>query len=101
MIRNLGGAIGTAVLATIVTKREQFHSNIIGQAVDLGREEVRNRIAAMTDYFMAHGVTDPTGARQQAIIALGNAVKRQALVVGFSGTFAVIGIESSPASPSC
>ena len=34
MLRNLGGAIGTAVLATIVTKREQFHSNIIGQSVD-------------------------------------------------------------------
>ena len=92
MMRNLGGAIGTAVLATIVNKREQFHSNIIGQAVDLGREEVRNRIAAMTDYFTAHGVTDPTGARQQSIIALGNAVKRQALVLGFSDTFAVIGI---------
>ena len=45
MMRNLGGAIGTAVLATIVTKREQFHSNIIGQSVDLGREEVRTRIA--------------------------------------------------------
>ena len=56
MLRNLGGAIGTAVLATIVTKREQFHSNIIGQSVDLGREEVRQRIAQLTDYFMAHGV---------------------------------------------
>lgn len=92
MMRNLGGAIGTAVLATIVTKREQFHSNIIGQSVDLGREEVRNRIAQMTEYFMAHGMTDPTGARHQAIIALGNAVKRQALVMGFSDTFAVLGV---------
>jgi MFS transporter, DHA2 family, multidrug resistance protein len=91
MMRNLGGAIGTAVLATIVTKREQFHSNIIGQAVDLGREEVRQRIAQMADYFLAHGVADPTAARQQAIIALGNTVKRQALVLGFSDTFAVIG----------
>ena len=34
MLRNLGGAIGTAALATIITKREQFHSNIIGQSVD-------------------------------------------------------------------
>jgi len=92
MFRNLGGAIGTAVLATVITKREQFHSNIIGQSVTPGREEVRNRIAQMTDYFTAHGVTDPTEAHQQAIIALGNAVKHQALVMGFSDTFAVLGV---------
>jgi DHA2 family multidrug resistance protein len=90
MLRNLGGAIGTAVLATVITKREQFHSNIIGQSVTLGREEVRTRIAQMTDYFMAHGVPDPAAARQQAIVALGNAVKHQALVMAFSDTFAVI-----------
>jgi MFS transporter, DHA2 family, multidrug resistance protein len=90
MLRNLGGAIGTAVLATVITKREQFHSNIIGQSVTLGREEVRNRIAQMTDFFMAHGVPDPAAAHQQAIVALGNTVKRQALVMGFSDTFAVI-----------
>jgi DHA2 family multidrug resistance protein len=90
MLRNLGGAIGTAVLATVITKREQFHSNIIGQSVTLGREEVRNRIAQLTDFFMAHGVPDPAAAHQQAIIALGNTVKRQALVMGFSDTFAVI-----------
>jgi MFS transporter, DHA2 family, multidrug resistance protein len=92
MLRNLGGAIGTAVLATIITKREQFHSNIIGQSVTLGRDEVRNRIAQLTDYFMGHGVPDPAAAHQQAIIALGKAVKHQALVMGFSDTFAVIGV---------
>jgi MFS transporter, DHA2 family, multidrug resistance protein len=92
MMRNLGGAVGTAMLATIVTKREQFHSNIIGQSVDLGRGVVRDRIAQMTDYFMAHGMTDPAGARHQAIVALGHAVKQQALVLGFSDAFAVIGI---------
>ncbi|MBV9566303.1 MAG: DHA2 family efflux MFS transporter permease subunit [Bradyrhizobium sp.] len=92
MMRNLGGAIGTALLATIVTKREQFHSNIIGQSVDLGREEVRTRIAELTNYFLAHGVPDPAGARHQAIIALGNTVRRQALVMAFSDTFVVLGI---------
>ncbi|MBV8700140.1 MAG: multidrug efflux MFS transporter [Bradyrhizobium sp.] len=92
MMRNLGGAIGTAVLATIVTKREQFHSNIIGQSVDLGREEVRSRIAEVTNYFLSHGVSDPAAAHHQAIIALGNIVKRQALVLGYSDTFAVLGV---------
>jgi DHA2 family multidrug resistance protein len=91
-MRNLGGAIGTAVLATIVTKREQFHSNIIGQSVDLGREEVRTRIAQMTNYFLSHGVSDPAAAHAQAIIALGKTVKRQALVMGFSDTFMVLGV---------
>src|SRR6202045_2186671 len=92
MLRNLGGAIGTAVLATVITKREQFHSNIIGQSVTLGREEVRNRIAQTTDYFINHGVPDPAAAREQAIIALGKVVKHQALVMSFSNTFAIIGV---------
>ena len=41
---------------------------------------------------MSHGVTDPAAAKHQAIVAIGNAVKRQALIMGFSDTFAVIGV---------
>jgi DHA2 family multidrug resistance protein len=54
MMRNLGGAVGTAALATVITKREQYHSNIIGQSVNLGRDEVRQRIDQMASYFAAH-----------------------------------------------
>jgi MFS transporter, DHA2 family, multidrug resistance protein len=92
MLRNLGGAVGTASLATILTKREQFHSNVIGQSVTLYRQEVRDRIAAMTRYILAHGVSDPLAAQHEAIVAVGKIVRRQALIMAFSDTFAVIGV---------
>jgi len=92
MPRNLGGAVGTATLSTLLTKREQFHSNIIGQSVTLTRDAVRDRISDMTHYFTSHGVTDPAAAQHQAIVAIGQVIKRQALIMGFSDTFAAIGV---------
>ena len=92
MLRNLAGAIGTASLATIITKREQFHSNIIGQSVTLYRDEVRQRISEMTGYFLSHGISDRAFAHHEALVQIGQLVKREALVMGFSDTFAVIGI---------
>jgi DHA2 family multidrug resistance protein len=92
MLRNLGGAVGTAALATLLTKREQFHSNIIGQQVTLYRDEVRRRIADLTHYFQAHGVVDPAAAQHQALVALSAIVRRQALIFAFSDAFAVIGV---------
>jgi DHA2 family multidrug resistance protein len=91
MLRNLGGAVGTATLQTIITKREQFHSNIIGQSVTPFSEAVRERLAAMTQYFLHQGA-DPAFAQHQSLVQLGQAIRRQALVMGFSDTFAVIGV---------
>lgn len=92
MLRNLGGAFGTAVLATVITKREQYHSNVIGSAVTLSREVVRDRIDQLASYFTTHGITDPAAAHNQAIIALGKVIRRQSLIMGFSDTFAVLGV---------
>ncbi len=46
----------------------------------------------MTSYLMAHGASDPAAATAKAVVSLGNAVNRQALVMGFSDAFAVVGI---------
>jgi DHA2 family multidrug resistance protein len=92
MLRNLGGAVGTATLSTILTRREQFHSNIIGQSVTLYRDEVRQRLDQLTHYFLAHGASGIDAAHNQAIVAIGATVKRQALILGFGDTFAVIGV---------
>jgi DHA2 family multidrug resistance protein len=91
MLRNLGGAIGTASLQTIITKREQYHSNILGQSVTVYRDEVRQRLADMTNHFLSHGA-DRALAQHEAVVQLGKIVRRQALVMGFADTFAVIGV---------
>jgi DHA2 family multidrug resistance protein len=82
MMHDLGGAIGTAVLATIVTKREQFHSNIIGQSVDLGREDVRARIAELTNYFIAHGVPEPITVHTHNACKIGASIEEIAEALG-------------------
>lgn len=90
MMRNLGGALGTALLQTLVTKREQFHSNIIGSSVNIFQQSVRDRIEQMTQSFVSHG-TDFAEAHHQAIIGIGRIVRKQALIMGFSDTFMVLG----------
>src|ERR1700722_13849557 len=92
MLRNLGGAFGTAILATIVTKREQFHSNVIGSDVTLFRDSVRERLNDLTAYFVSHGVSDPATAQREAIVALGNSVRKQAMIMGYADTFTVLGV---------
>jgi DHA2 family multidrug resistance protein len=92
MLRNLGGAIGTATLGTLITKREQFHSNIIGQSVNINRPEVRDRIDGLTNYFLAHGVADIATAQHKAVVAVGQIVRRQALTMGFADAFGAIGV---------
>src|SRR5262245_238865 len=81
MLRNLGGAVGTATLATVLTRPEQFHSRIIVQSVTLAREDVRERISELTNYCLAHRVFDPILPQHKAIVALGNVVRRQALII--------------------
>jgi len=92
MMRNLGGAVGIAMLQTFLTKREQFHSHTLTQSVSLFGEATRARIDKLTAYFLAHGVTDPSVATHKAIVAIGLRVRQQASILAFSDTFYLLGI---------
>ena len=91
MMRNLGGAIGIAALQTLLTKREQYHSNVLTQSVSLFEEATRTRIEQLTQYFMNHGVIDRVDAAHRAYVAVGNVVQKQAFILAFSDTFYVLG----------
>jgi DHA2 family multidrug resistance protein len=92
MMRNLGGAIGIAALQTVLTKREQYHSNVLMQSVSLFQEATRERIAKLTQYFMSHGVLDPADAAHRAYVAIGHIVQKQAFILAFSDTFYLLGV---------
>jgi DHA2 family multidrug resistance protein len=91
MMRNLGGAIGTAAVETFFTKREQYHSFIINAHVSSLEPATQSRLASLQQYFMAHGVPDPGAAMHQAIIAVGQAIRAQAAIMGYADCFGLIG----------
>lgn len=92
MMRNLGGAIGIALLQTFLTKREQYHSNVLMQSVSMFEQATRTRLEQLTQYFMNHGVIDRADAAHRAYVAIGNIVQKQAFILAFSDTFYLLGV---------
>ncbi len=92
MMRNLGGAVGIASLQTFLSKREQFHSNILTNSVSVFEEATRDRVARMTAYFMNHGVTDQALATHKAVVAITLKLRKQANIMAFSDTFFLLGV---------
>jgi DHA2 family multidrug resistance protein len=93
MMRNLGGAVGIAALQTFLTKREQYHSNVLMQPVSLLEQATRTRIEQLTQYFINHGVPDPYDASHRAlVVAIGQIVQKQAYILAFSDTFYLLGV---------
>jgi DHA2 family multidrug resistance protein len=92
MMRNLGGAIGIAALQTLLTKREQYHSNVLSQSVSMFEQATRTRLEQLTQYFMNHGVIDRVDAAHRAYVAIGHVVQKQAYILAFSDTFYLLGV---------
>ncbi|SFI79961.1 MDR family MFS transporter [Bradyrhizobium sp. Gha] len=92
MMRNLGGAVGIALLQTVLTKREQYHSNVLMESVSLFEQATRTRLEQLTQYFMNHGVLDRADAAHRAYVAIGHIVQRQAYILAFSDTFYLLGM---------
>ena len=91
MMRNLGGAIGIAALQTLLTKREQYHSNVLSQSVSVFEQATRTRLDQLTQYFTSHGVIDHLDATHRAYVAIGHVVQKQAFILAFSDTFYALG----------
>jgi DHA2 family multidrug resistance protein len=91
MMRNLGGAFGIAALQTFLTKREQYHSNVLSAQVSQFGEATRARLARMQQYFQARGTVDAAQAWHDSVVAIGRSIRGQAFVLGYSDAFYLLG----------
>jgi len=91
LVRQIGGSLGLAVFATLMTRYPVQIKAAIGAHLTAGRPEVTQRLAAMTQLLVSKGY-DAASARMAAERALGGIVARQAMMMTFEKMFLMAGI---------
>jgi DHA2 family multidrug resistance protein len=90
MMRNIGGSIGIAGLSTLLSVRERFHSERIGESVTVYSGALQERVRHSVAYFMSQG-SDPSSAHMRAVGAIGGAVRREAFLLAYGDCFLALG----------
>ncbi len=83
LTRNLGGAVGLAVINTVLTDRNAFHYARLSESINWGDAEVGRRLSNMSANFTAHGVNGPTAA----LAKMSGMVHQQASLLSFIDVF--------------
>ena len=89
VVRNLGGAIGVALLTTLLARRSQVHQTTLGGHVDIWDAETAERLRAWAAHFAAQGA-DSFTAERRAVSKLYQEVTRQAQLLAFADDFWVL-----------
>ena len=90
MMRNIGGSIGIAGLSTLLSVRERFHSERVGESVTIYSGAVQERMQQSAGYFLAQG-SDSYSANLRAVGAICSAVRREAFFLSYGDCFLFLG----------
>ncbi|MGA7777370.1 MAG: DHA2 family efflux MFS transporter permease subunit [Paraburkholderia sp.] len=91
LMRNLGGAIGIAVSATMLNDRLNFHYLRLNESVTVGRPEVESLLSGQTAHWSAVA-GDALDATQSGLASLHALVLRESLVLTYSDVFYVLSL---------
>ncbi len=83
LTRNLGGAVGLALINTLLNHRTDLHITRLHEAVSAGRQIAEENLAALTQRFADYG----DAAQTMALALLNQRAHKQALVMGFGDVF--------------
>ncbi len=87
--QNLGGLLGAAMLGTLVTVREKFHSSQIVENLTLGDPLVAQRIAQHGAAY-ARVLGDPALRGAEGSVLLAQVATREATVLAYNDLFLVV-----------
>ncbi len=83
LTRNLGGAVGLAVINTVLTQRQALHYSRLADHVNWGSDIAVNRMSNMALKLGAGGVD----GQSAAIAKMAGQVRQQAVVMSFADVF--------------
>jgi DHA2 family multidrug resistance protein len=89
VVRNLGGAVGVALLTTLLARRSQTHQSTLVGHVDIWDAQTSERLHDWASRFLAQGA-DSFTAERRALSMLYQEVTRQAQLLAFADDFWVL-----------
>jgi DHA2 family multidrug resistance protein len=91
LMRNIGGSLGIAVATTLLARRQQVHTSILGAHVDAYNPQARALLDQLRASFMARGADFAT-ATDQARGAVFGLVQRHAAMLSFTDVFRLMAV---------
>ncbi len=83
LTRNLGGAVGLAIIGTVLTNRQDFHYARLSESINAARPVVDETVSQMSRAFSSLGHLAETASLQ----TISNIVMRESFVMSFADTF--------------
>jgi MFS transporter, DHA2 family, multidrug resistance protein len=89
--RVVGQTFGTAVIGSLITEREKYHSAILVDAISRADSGIMERFNSLVTTFLGtHG--DRGLAQTQAWVSISSTVSQQAYVLAFADAFVLVGV---------
>jgi MFS transporter, DHA2 family, multidrug resistance protein len=88
--RNVGGSLGISVVATMLSRRTQFHQMRLTGSLNAGNNWFESTLNGLIHNFRAHGA-NMTQATHQAYAVIANMINQQATALAYIDDFWLVG----------